>query len=393
MNRNKCRWNQLQILKKEGIFVISIGIDASKEKSMICAVKPYGEVRIVMEATVAYHLPILSKLQENGLFVCVVNPLLMKKYASRTLCKGKTDKMDSIKIAYYGLDNWFHLVNHQVSDEIYKELKILGRQYFHYIGMNVQGKNSLNNLLDRTMPKIKLLLKSACSEKPTKNKLIDFVETYWHYDNITSFSKADFILQYNIWAKEKGYHQSDSKAKAIYECACKSIPTLSSSMPSTKMLVLEAVKTYRSIAQTLETILAKMKELAKSLPEYPVVPEMNGVGEVLVVRLIAEIGNVTRFKSGKSLIAFAGIVSPPFESGNFVGTKRRISKRGSALLRKTGYEVMKCLKTVKPTTDNAVYSFILKKEAEGKPKKVAEIAGLNKFLRIYYARVSQVYQI
>lgn len=30
-----------------------------------------------------------------------------------------------------------------------------------------------------------------------------------------------------------------------------------------------------------------------------------------------------------------------------------------------------------------------KKEAEGKPVKVAKIAGLNKFLRIYYARVME----
>ena len=32
-----------------------------------------------------------------------------------------------------------------------------------------------------------------------------------------------------------------------------------------------------------------------------------------------------------------------------------------------------------------------KKEAEGKNKKV-KIAGLNKFLRIYYARVMELYQ-
>ena len=85
------------------------------------------------------------------------------------------------------------------------------------------------------------------------------------------------------------------------------------------------------------------------------------------------------------MIAYAGIDSPPYESGGFTGTKRGITKRGSSLLRKTGYEVMKCLKTVKPTEDAAVYEFILKKESEGKAKKVAKIAGLNKFLRIYYA--------
>ena len=42
--------------------------------------------------------------------------------------------------------------------------------------------------------------------------------------------------------------------------------------------------------------------------------------------------------------------------------------------------------------DSAVYWYILKKESEGKSKKVSKIAGLNKFLRIYYARVKEVYQ-
>lgn len=41
--------------------------------------------------------------------------------------------------------------------------------------------------------------------------------------------------------------------------------------------------------------------------------------------------------------------------------------------------------------DDAVYHYILKKEGEGKSKKHAKIAGLNKFLRIYYARVNAVY--
>jgi len=54
---------------------------------------------------------------------------------------------------------------------------------------------------------------------------------------------------------------------------------------------------------------------------------------------------------------------------------------------------MRSLKSHEMPEDDAVYRFILKKELEGKPKKVAKIAGLNKFLRIYYARVMEVYSI
>lgn len=122
--------------------------------------------------------------------------------------------------------------------------------------------------------------------------------------------------------------------------ACNGIPTLPSGAASTKMLTLEAVRVLKEVNKTLETILAQMQELATTLPEYNTVRAMNGVGDVLAPRLIAEIGDVRRFHSGSALIAFAGIDSPPFQSGSFTGTQRKISKRGSSLLRKTGYEVM-----------------------------------------------------
>lgn len=397
----------------------SVGIDVSKGKSTVCILKPYGEVivspyevqhtepdlrvlisriksiegevRIVMEATGAYHLPLLSSFKDAGFFVSVINPLAMKRYASTAIRKGKTDKMDAVQIANYGIDNWFKLVDYTLPDEVYAQLRLLGRQYTHYITIRIESKLALTDLLDRTMPGIKSLLSGKRSEEPTKDKLSDFVAEYWHFDNITKKSESQFIRSYCTWAKKKGYHASESKAKSIYALACNGIPTLPASTASTKMLILEAVRVLKEVNKTLESILTQMQELATTLPEYNTVRAMNGVGDVLAPRLIAEIGDVRRFHSGSALIAFAGIDSPPFQSGSFTGTQRKISKRGSSLLRKTGYEVMKCLKTVKPSQDNAVYLYMLKKEAEGKPKKVAKIAALNKFLRIYYARVSEVY--
>lgn len=51
---------------------------------------------------------------------------------------------------------------------------------------------------------------------------------------------------------------------------------------------------------------------------------------------------------------------------------------------------MRCIKT-HPRPDDPVYQYIAKKESEGKAKKSAKIVGLNKFLRIYYARVKKAY--
>ena len=399
--------------------MISVGIDISKDKSTVCMLRPYGEVveapysiahteqalnaliehitsfdedvRVVLEATGGYHQVVVSKLLSADIFTVVVNPYIMKKYCAATLRKAKTDKIDSVRIANYGIDHWFSMTAYCSPDEVYEELKLLGRQYEQYVRLKVSCKIQLANLLDGVMPGIKTILQGTVPAYSTKDKLCDFVEKYWHYDNIRRMSEKQFLSDYTKWTKKKGYRYNESQAIAIYQLSKNNIPTLKSSTPSTKMLVLQAVKSVRDAEFTLSLIISQMQEIASALPEYSVVRNMKGVGDVLSVRLIAEIGDVRRFRNGSALVAFAGIDAPPFESGKFVGTKRNISKRGSSTLRKIGYEIMHSLKVVKPTEDSAVYDFIIKKESEGKPKRVAKIAGLNKFLRIYYARVMEIY--
>ena len=400
--------------------MISVGVDVSKGKSTVCILKPYGEIvcspfevkhvekeledlagllnkldgeiRVVMEATGVYHLPILTFLQEKGYFVSVINPYSMKKYAKDNSLRGaKTDRLDSIMIANYGIDRWFKLQKYEGDENTYAELKLLGRRYRYYMELHVKSLQELTHILDYVIPGIKAMFNSW-DEASNKDKLSDFVERYWHYDLITSMSREEFTEDYLAWAKEKKYHQSSAKAEAVYEMASDGIPTLSSDTPSTKMLVQEAIAVLRAVDSSLFRIISRMQELAKTLPEYSTVRSMGGVGDVLAPKLIAEIGDVRRLHNAKALIAWAGIDPPPYESGQFVGSQRRITKRGSSTLRKVGYEVMRVLKSHREPEDNVVYNYILKKEAEGKSKKAAKIAGLNKFLRIYYARVMAVYQ-
>lgn len=210
------------------------------------------------------------------------------------------------------------------------------------------------------------------------------------------------VMQQEIFRLFTAGHRVDiAKAEALREAAktgtltVEQVTTIVTGSPTSQPSPIKPVKIQALTIQRYFTRGESPKEIQstieKALELYFRQEGMNGVGDILAPRLIAEIGDVRRFHSGSALIAFAGIDSPPFQSGSFTGTRRKISKRGSSLLRKTGYEVMKCLKTVKPAQDNAVYLYMLKKESEGKPKKVAKIAALNKFLRIYYARASEVY--
>lgn len=134
-----------------------------------------------------------------------------------------------------------------------------------------------------------------------------------------------------------------------------------------------------------------MQALAKTLLEYSLVREMPCIGDTLAPRLIAEIGDVRRFHSKRALIAYAGIDAPPYQSGKFCANNRHISKRGNRYLRKTGYEVMQSYVMHKPAND-PIFTFIEKKRGEGKSGKLAMVAGLNKFLRVYYGKVTELYR-
>lgn len=60
-----------------------------------------------------------------------------------------------------------------------------------------------------------------------------------------------------------------------------------------------------------------MQPLAASLPEYPVVIGMFGVGPILAIQLMAEIGDVHGFDRKQSLAIFAGVGASPCQSGAF----------------------------------------------------------------------------
>lgn len=394
--------------------MISVGIDVSKGKSTVCIMKPGGEVlkkpfemvhstesilqlvklinsydeetRVVLESTGHYHLPVVTLLVEKDIFTCCVNAFRMKKFCSQSIRRVKTDKIDAVHIAQFGLTYWDELSPVKPPEDVYQELKLLARQYYQTVSMLVKAKVNLSNLLDQTMPGIKELM----NDSPSNHKLTDFVKRYYHYGHILEMGEKRFTSDYCKWAKKQGYRVYERLASEILAVAQNGIPVLPNS-PVTKAVVVEAVRVLHEIEISRDTILTQMQELAKSLPEFFVIREMPCIGDTLAPRIIAEIGDIRRFKNKHSLIAYAGIDAPPYQSGAFNATERHISKRGNSYLRKTGYEIMQCLIQHKPIGD-PVYDFICKKRLEGKSGKEAMIAGLNKFLRIYYGRVTELYK-
>ena len=393
----------------------SVGIDVSMGKSTIAIISTDGEVisepfeiehtksgfnlvlekikdipkdnvKFVMESTGNYCKSLLKIITDNGYFATVENPLTIKKYCDINIRKVKTDKKDALKIACYGSERWHKLIRYTTSDEIYSELRFLSRQYDEQMSLKVMKKIHLSGLIEVTFPGLKKIFNGDSLYM----LMLDIYKKYYHPSLVLSKTKSSFIKDVEKISKKTGHRIGTRVAEEMYFLANECIPS-SPCNESTQLAVSNCVLLLQNLEEITNNIIAKMDELARKLPEFETVSNMTGVGNKIRARLIAEIGDVRRFKNSNCLIAYAGIDVPPFQSGQFVATNRRITKRGNKHLRKVGYETMKSLKTVKPTKDNAVYLFILKKENEGKGSITAKIAGLNKFLRIYYARVMEVY--
>ena len=364
-----------------------VGIDVSKGKSTISILSIEGEViempfdvnhdltdlssldeklrkfpkesiKIVLEQTGTYHLPILSYLLEKGYCVVAENALKIKKYLDRSLRKAKNDNKDSLKLAEYACDNWYKL--NALDEEKYKELKFLSRQYFSFVNIKVQQKVDFSNLCDILFPGYYQLL-----------------EEYNFILGLKIFEKFNDPAIIKDMKEEKFYKEVDKIAQKIGQSRAGRILATKvsySSCPSnssTQLIIDKSVSALILSIESANEIISKMNEVAKTMDEYEEVKNMSGVGNRLAPILIAEIGDIRRFKNAGSLIAYAGIDAPPYQSGQFEAVHRHISKRGNKYLRKAGYEVMKSIKSF-CKVGNELYDYMLQKESEGKCKKAVE---------------------
>ena len=392
--------------------ITAVGIDISKGRSTVAVMRPggkvvispydtghsieelnrlvltlkllEGEVRIVMEHTGAYYLPVASVLYDAGFFVSVVHAKLVHDFGNNSIRRGKTDPKDAIKIANYALANWTSLVRFQKQDDIRQELKKLNRQLHLYTKIETSMKNNLIALLDHTFPGLNKLFPPT-QKANGHEKWIDFALRFWHRDCVCSLSRNSFAESYRKWCKKTGSYWSADKSNEVYDHACAQVATIPKN-DTTKLMIRQAASQLNSLLETVLVIQNEMTRLASTLTEYKTVLSMHGVGKILASQLIAEIGDVTRFHSKRALTAFAGLDSPPYQSGQFELRERKISKRGSPHIRRSLFRVVTMI-LLNQRKDDEIFKFICKKRSEGKHYYVYMTAAANKFLRRYYGMV------
>jgi transposase len=139
--------------------------------------------------------------------------------------------------------------------------------------------------------------------------------------------------------------------------------------------LLEQIDLLNRQVQEVESAIT---ELIEQQPQY--LTTIKGIGPVLAAILLAEIGDIWRFPSLESLVAYSGIDPSIFESGQFSGRRQHMSKRGSPYLRRALWLAAHSTRQWNSDLDN----YFQQKLAEGKPYKVAMGALCRKLLaRIY----------
>jgi transposase len=113
----------------------------------------------------------------------------------------------------------------------------------------------------------------------------------------------------------------------------------------------------------------------------PLVLTIPGIGTTNGAQIVAEIGDVSRFRNAAALVSYAGLNPSVSQSGKFEATDARITKKGSAYLRRAMWlaasRACQC--------DTALGDFYARKRSEGKSHREAVTAVARKLCHIVFA--------
>ena len=140
-------------------------------------------------------------------------------------------------------------------------------------------------------------------------------------------------------------------------------------------------------------IISKLIELAKQTPYFTIIRSIPGIGDLTCARLMAEIGDISRFKKSEQINAFIGVDPIIDQSGIKDGKHLCISKKGNKIARSIFFLIVRSM-IRKKVKDNSIKVYYYKKKAQPNiSPKVALFACVNKLIRIIHSlcKSGQIY--
>ena len=341
--------------------------DKLKELEGITNEKPV----VVFESTGVYHRSLQQYLEDNEIGYIIISPLASAKIRKSNIRSTKNDKRDCKTIARAYFEKDFPL--HKKSDEIYDNLREMNR-YYHYLTEQLKKcKVQFKLLLDIVFPKFDLYMKEY-SEIP-----MTLFSKYHHPDEIKN-KHPETLAKYLVSKTCHHYNYCLKEAINIIKY-CNECQSGCSKDFVDCVLFSEVIEQIKNKVEEQNLYLQKIIDLAKDLPNYELLLTIPGISNNLAARILAEIGDLSRFPRAKSLVAYAGIDPNVYQSGENDGLHLKITKKGNKELRCLLYLAIQ--NTVQG--NNVIADYYHKKIATALPSKVAKIACMNKLLRIIYS--------
>lgn len=321
-----------------------------------------------MEATGHYWYPIYSFLKAKGYTIYVINPIQSDSLRKMYIRQTKNDSIDSFLIAE--VIRFGHFTTTSMADENILAMRQLCRYRDSVISSRTEIKLRISTIMEQIFPEYEKQFSSLWLSTS-----MGILEKYLTPENIEN-APIDELFEI---IKDKSHNKlTMKKAISIREAAADTFG-IKIAQDAFSFQLKQLIDRMNFLDKQIEALDCQILEYYEKFDCY--LHTIPGIGMIGAATILAEIGDISRFKNSSSLIAFAGIDPTVRQSGEFNSTHNHMSKRGSPYLRHAIFLAA----TTCSFHNSPLNAYYKKKRDQGKHHLTATGAVARKLTTVIYA--------
>ena len=321
-----------------------------------------------MEATGHYWYPIYSFLKAKGYTICVINPIQSDSLRKMYIRQTKNDSIDSFFIAEVIRFGQFGTTS--MADENILAMRQLCRYRDSVISSRTEIKLRIGTIMEQIFPEYEKQFSSLWVSTS-----MGILEKYLTPENIEN-APIDELFEI---IKDKSHNRlTRAKAISIKEAAADTFG-IKIAQDAFSFQLKQLIDRMNFLDKQIEALDIEIMKYYEQFDCY--LHTIPGIGIIGAATILAEIGDISRFKNSSALVAFAGIDPTVRQSGEFNSTHNHMSKRGSPYLRHAIFLAA----TTCSFHNSPLNAYYKKKRDQGKHHLTATGAVARKLTTIIYA--------
>lgn len=321
-----------------------------------------------MEATGHYWYPIYSFLKAKGYTIYVINPIQSDSLRKMYIRQTKNDSIDSFLIAEVIRFGQFGTTS--MADENILAMRQLCRYRDSVISSRTEIKLRIGTIMEQIFPEYEKQFSSLWVSTS-----MGILEKYLTPENIEN-APIDELFEI---IKDKSHNRlTRAKAISIKEAAADTFG-IKIAQDAFSFQLKQLIDRMNFLDKQIEALDCQILEYYEKFDCY--LHTIPGIGIIGAATILAEIGDISRFKNSSSLIAFAGIDPTVRQSGEFNSTHNHMSKHGSPYLRHAIFLAA----TTCSFHNSPLNAYYKKKRDQGKHHLTATGAVARKLTTVIYA--------